>query len=94
MHRLLGTDDDERYDQDIEALNTPKIVGKGKGKEAILTPDQWLEVTEGPIRRNLRSALRKDPVAEEPRWWKIWDVSAACKDIGGMECYGQSLILA
>lgn len=28
---------------------------------------------------------------EKKGWWKAWDVSADCKEIGGMECYGQSL---
>ena len=22
------------------------------------------------------------------RWWKVWDVRADCREIGGMECYG------
>jgi hypothetical protein len=21
-------------------------------------------------------------------WWKVWDVRAECREIGGMECYG------
>jgi hypothetical protein len=24
------------------------------------------------------------------RWWKVWDVRADCREIGGMECYGMS----
>ena len=23
------------------------------------------------------------------RWWKVWDVRADCREIGGMECYGR-----
>jgi hypothetical protein len=26
------------------------------------------------------------------RWWKVWDVRADCKEIGGMECYGMSTL--
>jgi len=22
-------------------------------------------------------------------WWRLWDVSADCREIGGMECYGE-----
>jgi len=25
---------------------------------------------------------------ESGRWWKVWDVRADCREIGGMECYG------
>lgn len=28
---------------------------------------------------------------EKSGWWKAWDVSADCREIGGMECYGRSL---
>lgn len=42
--------------------------------------DEWLQ-SSGPqlIRRR-----KADPNG----WWKLWDVSAECRDIGCMECYG------
>lgn len=46
--------------------------------------DEWLESSGGP---SVEGAL----VQRDSRgngWWKLWDVSAECRDIGCMECYG------
>lgn len=43
--------------------------------------DEWLQ-SSGPDLTTRRSA---DPNG----WWKLWDVSAECRDIGCMECYGE-----
>lgn len=44
--------------------------------------DEWLQ-SSGPQLIRRRNA---DPNG----WWKLWDVSAECRDIGCMECYGES----
>lgn len=45
--------------------------------------DEWLQ-SSGPQLIRRRNA---DPNG----WWKLWDVSAECRDIGCMECYGEPL---
>lgn len=50
-----------------------------KGKQPAVDPvDQWLATSNNAIdHRNYNS----------DGWWKLWDVSAECRDIGCMECY-------
>ncbi len=60
-----------------------KLVGvddveAGKGKEV---EEEWL----GQEKNDEQDACEG--------WWKVWDVCADCKEIGGMECYGE-LVLA
>jgi hypothetical protein len=43
---------------------------------------------EWSIRKGRRGQMAKDN--EQSRWWRLWEVSAECMDIGGMECYGKS----
>lgn len=77
--RLLGGDEHT----DIET-STPKFEGyksKGKGKEkaeAEVGATGWYGLDTTPEER-------RDDVG----WWKAWDVSADCREIGGMECYGE-----
>ena len=50
--------------------------GMGKGKEV---EEEWLGLDVG-----------KDEGDEDwENWWRVWDVGADCKEIGGMECYGE-----
>lgn len=40
--------------------------------------DEWLATSgHGVMRRS----------NQDDGWWKLWDVSAECRDIGCMECY-------
>ena len=32
--------------------------------------------------------LAEGKVVDIDRWWRVWDVRADCREIGGMECYG------
>jgi hypothetical protein len=43
---------------------------------------------EWSIRKGRRGQMAKEN--EQSRWWRLWEVSAECMDIGGMECYGKS----
>jgi len=38
--------------------------------------------------------LAEGKVVDRDRWWRVWDVRADCREIGGMECYGMSPVLA
>lgn len=52
-----------------------------KGKRVVDPVDEWLE-TSG----NRQPVVHRDH--KNDGWWKLWDVSAECRDIGCMECYG------
>lgn len=56
-----------------------KLVGlddveAGKGREV---EDEWL------------GEERNGDELQMEGWWRVWDVEADCKEIGGMECYGE-----
>ena len=70
-------DGDER-ERDIEA-------GRRACRGIDLPPveDRWLGLAE----KRGRSAAAKD---EDRWWWRVWDVSANCTEIGTMETYGTS----
>lgn len=62
-----------------------------KGKEKALPYQtgeaEWYGL-EMPTLQRTSSGQGEDEVDDKKGWWKAWDVSADCKEIGGMECYG------
>ena len=97
--RLLGADE---RDRDIEAGKKHAHDRKGKTKvipsQLPLFEDEWMglemdadadnEADENEKRLVGRKGW-KARAKEDERWWRLWDVSADCKEIGGMECYGR-----
>lgn len=73
--RILGNNDFEPAEL---AHERPTSV---KGKERA-----WSE----ELGIGLDDSLHEDRVGRQGRWWKAWEVSADCREIGGMECYGES----
>jgi hypothetical protein len=74
--KLLGVDERERDLRDVEAgaLDTMS--------HTTLPEDRWHHEKE--------STDPASPVPEQDaRWFRIWDVSTDCKEIGNMECYGK-----
>jgi hypothetical protein len=71
--RLLGDDDSEK---DIEA-------GDVRDKDMMqMVENEWtVSLNDG----------KKEPLATTPsgRWWRLWDVSANCKEIGHIDCDGE-----
>jgi hypothetical protein len=55
--------------------HTYKGKAKGKEKEEEVL-EQW--------------AVNQTERDEKRGWWRVWDISADCREIGGMECYGMS----
>lgn len=55
-------------------------VSDAKGKRVVDPVDEWL-ATSG----NQRALAHRDN--RNDGWWKLWDVTAECRDIGCMECY-------
>ena len=93
---VFGTDDEEH---DIEAMKMlVRSDLKGKPREANLSPEQWIEEGHTPAVAGVAEVpceiVRRAVGDGDERWWKLWEVSAACKDIGGMECYGGSLLVS
>ena len=71
--RLLG---DGEAEADVEAVPS-KLDKKGK-MQAV--ENAWSEIVEE----------EKDEVAlRQARWWRLWDVSANCKEIGNIDCDGE-----
>ncbi|ORY30029.1 hypothetical protein BCR39DRAFT_530729 [Naematelia encephala] len=69
---------------DIEAGTAAEINSKGKGKMIDLA---W---EAGDEKESLKTSLEVHALQEgknDGDWWKLWDVGAECKEIGGMECY-------
>ena len=89
--RILSTDDEQEHD--VEAMTAlVRSNTKGKAREAGLAPETWVEsgctTNVDAITAEGQADMQHD--VEGGLWWKLWEISAACKDIGGMECYGQS----
>jgi hypothetical protein len=75
--RVLG----EEGANDLEGFRrVSRPDGKGKEKAHELEGKNWSS-----------SAASKEGEGNKSGWWKAWDVSADCREIGGMECYGQSI---
>jgi hypothetical protein len=62
---------------DIDVAN--RNPSADKGKRVVDPVDEWLASSAPIIHRN----------SNADGWWKLWDVSAECRDIGCMECYGE-----
>jgi hypothetical protein len=60
---------------DIDVTN--RAPATDKGKRTVDPVDEWLAASGPVIHRNNNT----------DGWWKLWDVSAECRDIGCMECY-------
>lgn len=77
--RLLGSDERERDVRDVEEGT---MMRKGKTK---LLEEEWMCASDEkkPLEQDVQ--IDKD----SGRWFRIWDVSADCKEIGNMECYGE-----
>lgn len=60
------------------AHERPKSV---KGKERAWSEELGIGLDVSP---------HEERVGRQGRWWKAWEVSADCREIGGMECYGMS----
>ena len=58
-------------------------VESAKGKEL---EEEWLGIEPG---RYEGRAGQGEADEEREGWWRLWDVGADCKEIGGMECYGE-----
>lgn len=70
----------------------PLISDKGKGKLA--AEEEWLGLQYDEDAVSPRAEMRKTQEAGlaareggADGWWRLWDVSAECHEIGGMECY-------
>jgi hypothetical protein len=74
--RLIGLDD---HGGDIEAASEGKSL-KGKNKSS----EEWLGYG---ARQDTEMVMRDGARTSDSAWWRIWDVTADCTDIGGMECY-------
>lgn len=72
--KLLGVDDST----DIERSALPLKGNKGKEKAQEVGEPVWFGMDTPREERR-----------EDQGWWKAWDVSADCREIGGMECYGK-----
>jgi hypothetical protein len=60
----------------------PSPSANARDKRAVVDPiDEWL-ASSG---QHHGSVMHRNNADEG--WWKLWDVSAECRDIGCMECY-------
>ena len=41
--------------------------------------------------KGLGGAHQSDTEGGGPSWWRLWDVTAECRELGSIECYGASL---
>ncbi|ORX33392.1 hypothetical protein BD324DRAFT_639939 [Kockovaella imperatae] len=80
---ILGAE--ELSSPDVEAVYPAenKIV-KNRARQASLTSDHQVG---WPDHTRLDSSVKADEQPSSAKWWKLWEVSAACRDIGAMECY-------
>jgi hypothetical protein len=80
--RILGNS--ELQHEGLE-LERPKPKSSVKGKEKAWSEELGLGL--GSL-DSVRGDI--DRVRGKGRWWRAWEVSAECREIGGMECYGTS----
>lgn len=74
--KLLGVDEREANLRDVEA-------GALDTMSATTLPEEaWHHEKES---KDHASHLPE----QDARWFRIWDVSTDCKEIGNMECYGE-----
>lgn len=57
---------------------------KGKAVMRLGAEEEWLGLDPAV---SVSKAHKHRPTEHEEGWWKLWDVSADCREIGGMECY-------
>jgi hypothetical protein len=74
---------------DLEGVRKiSRSTASAKGKEKA----EELDLPMSESRAGWRlPATSTEGSGEKSGWWKAWDVSADCREIGGMECYGRSL---
>jgi hypothetical protein len=85
-NRWLGEEGDAEADAEAGALAKALKQKDIKGKGKMVLEEDWLGL---PSLDPATEILRARKVAEkrEGQWWKLWDVSADCTEIGEMECY-------
>jgi hypothetical protein len=81
LRRKLSGGGDHTDITDIES-STPPLAGGYKGKEK--------EGNEENVSGWYGMGTEREDRQDDNGWWKAWDVSADCREIGGMECYGKS----
>lgn len=64
--------------QSVEKSMTPAA----KGKSKLAAEEEWLGL---PF--EAKAALTRSEHPSNTTKWRLWDVSAECREIGGMECY-------
>lgn len=80
--RLLGNEEREG-ERDVRDVEQGQVDLKGKKK---MVEDEWYGLSPEPEDKN---GDEESAVAKDGRWFRVWDVSADCREIGNMESYGE-----
>jgi hypothetical protein len=86
--RILGSDQLRREELELER---PKAIPSLKGKERAWSEELGLGVGSLDSGYGDMDQMRGQ---RKGKWWRAWEVSAECKEIGGMECYGMPPLLS
>lgn len=80
--KILGNN--ELRHEELE-LERPESKPSAKGKERAWSEELGLGLGSSESGHGEIDRIRGEG---KGKWWRAWEVSADCREIGGMECYG------